>query len=303
MDTDADLSTLIQRKEHLNVLRYIRVHKLREPELVLTHGRALLGGPNLDRNLSDGVAQLAALEQVCLAALDCLDHDTAELCLQQLHKGGVSKSSTRFRLLLARCLEAAGDRKGAEIVYEDLLEENPANLLALKRQYCLLKSQVGKETETMAALNTYLQQNCADTAAWYELALLRMNLGDYKGAAYGLEETLLGSPTDAKLHCELAECYATIGGLEKLGLARKHMSQALELDPSLRRAQMGLVSVSNAYLEEAQNAGKKQNVDEFEVQVAKELVKYGAEEVLKSYKGTEFFASIKSLMSEYTEDL
>jgi ER membrane protein complex subunit 2 len=299
METDLDITTLIQRNEHLNVLRYIRVHKLREAGLVLTHGRALLG-PDFGRTLSDEVARLAVLEQVCLAAIDQQDHDTSELCLSKLTNAGVAKDSMRFRLLLARCLEAAGDYSAAESLYEVLLRENPANLMVLRRKYCILKAQVGKSAEAIEALNHYLKQNLADTAAWYELARLRMEIGDFKGAAFCLEEVLVGSPTDAAIHCELAECYATVGGMGNLGLARKHMAQALELNANLRRAQVGLVSVANAYLEEAEKAGKKQSVDEFEVEVSKELVKYGAEQLLTSYAGTELFASIKSLMKEYT---
>lgn len=301
METDSDLPTLIQSKDHLNVLRYIRVHQIRDADLVLTHARALLG-PDWNRKISDEVARLAVLEQVCLAAVDKQDHDTAQEVLKKLREAGVSKDASRFRLLLARCLEAAGDLSGAELVYEDLLKDNPSNLMALKRKYCLLKAQVGKQTLAMEALNQYLKQNYGDTGAWYELAKLRMELGDYKGASFGLEEVLLATPTDANLHCELAECYATIGGLDNLGLARKHMSQALELDSSLRRAQFGLVSVANAYLVESESAGKK-NTDDFEIEVAKQLVKYGAEQVLISYKGKDMFPSVKALMSEYTEGL
>ena len=322
METADNLPTLIKRKEHLNVLRYIRVHELREPDLVLTHGKAWLG-QDLHKlsNDKNNVARLAALEQICLAALDKHDPKTADQCLSRLREAGIPKESTRFRLLLARCLEAAAvddadDAAGAgdaNLVYSDLLKENPSNLMALKRKYCLLKAQVGKETEAVAALNRYLQQNYADTAAWYELAQLRMELGDYKGGAFCLEEVLLAAPVDPKLHCELAECYATIGSgtggggggsssLENFALARKHMAQALELDPSSRRAQVGLVSVANAYLEEAEKAGKK-GMDEFEIEVAKELVKYGAEEVLKSYKGSKLFPAMKNLMKEYTDSL
>ena len=301
METDSDLPTLVKSKDHLNVLRYLRVHQIRDPDLALTHGKALLG-QDLSRKISDEVARLAALEQICLAALDIQDHDTAQLVLSKLREGGVAKETPRFRLLLGRCLEAAGDQDGAKMLYEDILKENPANSLALKRKFCILKAEVGKQTEAMAALNAYLKQNYGDSGAWYELSKFRMELGDFKGAAFGLEEVLLASPADAKLHCELGECYATIGGLENLGLARKHMAQALELDPTLRRAQFGLVSVANDYLTEADAAGKK-NLDEFEIEVSKQLVKYGAEQVLASYKGKNIFPVVKTLMAEYTDGL
>ena len=153
----------------------------------------------------------------------------------------------------------------------------------------------------MEALNKYLQQAYGDTSAWYEMAQLRLCLGDYSGASFALEEVILGCPSEAKIHLELAECYATIGGVEKLTLARKHMAQALELEPTNRRAQLGLVSVANSYLEEALSS--KKNADEYEIQVAKELVRYGAEQALKSYKGTGMFAAVQSLMKEYTDAL
>lgn len=135
------------------------------------------------------------------------------------------------------------------------------------------------------------------------MAQLRMSLCDFKGAAYALEQVILGSPLDSEMHCLLAEVYATIGGLTNLILARKHMCQALELNGSNVRAQFGLVSVANQYLEESAAAGKKE-VDEHEVLVAKELVKHGASEVLKSYKGNKtLFEAVKRVMDDFTDNL
>jgi predicted Zn-dependent protease len=301
MGPDEDLPTLIQRNDHLNILRHIRVHQLRESELTVQHGTALLG-KDLSRKISDELSRLAVIEQLCLASLDVGEVELAEKCLKELRVAGVTKGSTRFRRLLARCLEADGDIAEATNVYDDLLKENPANLMALKRKYCILRAQVGKEAETMEALNDYLQQNYSDIAAWYEMANYRKELGDYKGAAFALEEVLLGNPSESTIHVELAECYATIGGLDHFLLARKHMAQALELDSSNRRAQFGLVSAANSYLQEAVTGAKK-SFDEHEVAVAKELVKYGCEQVLDSYKGSTMFAAVKTLMTEYsTED-
>jgi ER membrane protein complex subunit 2 len=301
METDLDLPALIQGKDHLNVLRYIRIHQLREPELVLKHGKVLLGADLNSKRYVNELARLAAIEQICNAALDCNDSVTAELCLRRLSEAGIEKSSTRFRLLLARCLEADGDMSGADIIYDALLKENPSNSAALKRKYCLLKSVPGKEVESVEALNAYLQQNYNDASAWYELAKQKQDIGDWKGATFCLEEVLLGSPASAKIHCELAECHATVGGLDNLLTARKHMAQALELDPANVRAKFGLVTVANAYLCEA--AAKKKDADEFEVEVAKELLKYGTEQVLHAYNGTDMLASVKVLMKEYREGL
>lgn len=311
MFPDEDLPTLIQRHDHLNVLRYLRAHQLREPELTIKHGKALLG-ENLTKSVGDESARLGAIEQVALAALDLHDHVLADQCLTQLtgssdkttnasSSGPVAKQSNRFRRLLGRCLEASGDLKGAEALYDEMLQANPANLIALQRKYALLKGQPNKEAEAMEALNQYLEQNMVDCAGWYELAQFRANMADYKGAAYAMEEVVLSCPLESSVHCELAELYSTIGGLDNLVLARKHMAQSLELDATNRRAQFGLVVAANAYLLEAESASKKK-LDEHEVAVAKELVKYGAEQLLASYNGCPMFSAVKELMEEYQND-
>jgi hypothetical protein len=77
------------------------------------------------------------------------------------------------------------------------------------------------------------------------------------------------------------------------------MAQALELDPGNRRAQLGLVSTSNAYLAVA----AARSGDDHDTSVAQELVKYGADQVLHSYRGSPLFARVQKLMAEYTTGL
>ena len=60
------------------------------------------------------------------------------------------------------------------------------------------------------------------------------------------------------------------------------MAQVLELDASNNRAMFGLLMVSNAFLNAAANTTKKQAIDEHSVDVAKELVKYGADKLLNN---------------------
>jgi ER membrane protein complex subunit 2 len=299
-------------------LRYIRIHQLRKPEQVLHHGKALLGPDLKGKSMMPSslvgfneVVRLASLEQICLAALDVHDLDTAETCLRRLVEAGVEKSATRFQLLLGRLMEASEEFVKATKIYDGILKENPSNSIALKRKYCLLKALPNKQVECVQALNDYLQQNYSDTAAWYELAQLHQTLGDWKRAVFCLEEVLLASPTSSKIHCELAECYATAAAgssstgssnLDSLLSARKHMAAALELDTSNKRAQLGLVTVANMYLEAAAD-GKKKDMDEFEMQVAQELVKYGAEQVLRSYQGSDMFGPVQALMKDYTDSL
>jgi len=311
-----DLTTLSNKSDHLGVLRYIRAHGLRQPTTVISHGLALFG-EQLDRTTaSDDASRAAALEQICLAAIDVSDHVLAEKCLDRLKatpaftsdnnvEGGLVKDSDRYRRLLGRCLEAANDFEAALDLYDAMLKRNPSNLVALQRKYCVLRSQNESSAEDILnALNQYLGQQLSDVSAWYEMAQLRLSLADFKGAAYALEQVVLGSPLDADVHRELGEVYATIGGLENLTDARKHMAQALELEPSNIRAQFGLVSVSQQFLDESNASSTKQKkLDEHERLVATELVRYGASEIIKSYKGSKLFADVKRVIDDYTENL
>ena len=296
-----NVSSLVGNKDHIGVLRYIRSHELREPKLVVEHGQALLG-QDLSKGMGDTEVLVAALEQICLASLDLGRHDLAEKSLDQLRNNGIENDSVRFRRLLARCLEASGDYDGATKIYDALLADNPANVIALQRKYCIARAQQMEPQLVVEALNDYLGQNMSDISGWYEMAQLRMTLCDFKGAAYALEQVILGSPLDAEMHRLLAEVYATLGGLENLVLARKHMSQSLELDSSSVRAQLGLVSVANQYLEESALVGKK-DIDEHEILVAKELVKYGASQVLKSYEGSKMLGIIKRVVDDYVDNI
>ena len=90
METDLDLPGLIAKQDHLNILRYVRLHELREPELVVQSGKKLLGD-NLDRKPIDELARRAVLEQVCYSALDISDNKLADLCLSKLRDSGVEK--------------------------------------------------------------------------------------------------------------------------------------------------------------------------------------------------------------------
>eukprot|EP00550_Attheya_septentrionalis_P012271 CAMPEP_0198299246 /NCGR_PEP_ID=MMETSP1449-20131203/44005_1 /TAXON_ID=420275 /ORGANISM="Attheya septentrionalis, Strain CCMP2084" /LENGTH=300 /DNA_ID=CAMNT_0044000735 /DNA_START=45 /DNA_END=947 /DNA_ORIENTATION=+ len=281
MGPEEDLPTLVARKDHLNVLRFLRAHQVRDPDLTLSSAFALLGGVKLSsKGGLDEAERLAVLEQLCMSALDMQNHDVAEAALGQI-RVSIPAGSVRSRRLLALCLESAGDLGAASTIYDDLIKSNPSNTIALQRKYCILKAS-NKPVEAKEALNDYIEgTGGGDPAAWMEMATLCLDMSDYKGAAYALEETVLASPLDATVHCRLAEVYATLGGLSNLKLARQHMAQSLELAPGARAA-FGLVSVASQYLD----ACPPKDMDSLDAQVAKELVKYGTEQILKLYKST-----------------
>ncbi|KAK1749204.1 ER membrane protein complex subunit 2-like protein [Skeletonema marinoi] len=287
MGPEEDLPTLISQKDHLNVLRYVRAHQLREPNLVVNHGKILLQS----KSLGDA-ERLASLEQICIAACDIGDLDLAESCLDSIVNPTsnnksliVTKQSSRYRKLLALCLEAAGNYESAGAVYDILLQDNPSNAYAAKRKYCILAAQ-------------------PDLAAWNQMAEMCLSVSDFKGAAYCYEELVLGCPLDSNIHTKLGEVYCTAGGVENAKLARKHLAQAVQLDPNNLRAWYGLVAAAEGYLEEVEKISKnKREAEDEGVEVAKELIKFGGEKLVGIYKGTKLAKVVNAVLKESSESL
>lgn len=324
---EEDLATLIAQNDHLNVLRYIRAHKIRQPIIVVTHGKLLLGITTITSNNNDkeviiptkqrpnnnigDAERLAALEQLCIASLDIGNIPLAEYCLDAMQvsssdasSGVITKESTRFRKLLGLCLEASGDYIGASDIYDKLLQDNPSNSHAAKRKYCILAAQFGKEDEAMKVLNEYLSQHPGDVAAWNTMAEVCLSVSDFTGAAYCYEEVILGQPLDSNIHCKLGEVYCTAGGLSNTKLARKHLAQAVQLDPNNLRAWYGLLGAAEGYLQEVdkisnKNSSKK-DAEQEGVAVANELIKFAGEKLVQVYKGNKMMMKIveKILMGE-----
>jgi hypothetical protein len=309
-----DLPTLIGRNDHLNVLRYIRAHKLREPRIVVKHGRALLGigatTPAPRQTLGDA-ERLSALEQLCASALDLGDASLADRCISAIGEtvlpadggGGTgSSSSVRRRRLLGMRLESLGEYDDASSVYDGMLRENPSNAHAARRRYCVSASRPsggGKAgVEAASALDDYLRSRPGDVAAWHEMAEVCLASCDYAGAAYCLEEVVLGCPLDSNVHVRLAEAYCTAGGLSNAKLGRKHMAQAVQLHPDNLRAWYGLIAASEGYLDEVDRiptsgggkngggGGSRRDAEEEGVEVARELIKFGGEKLIQVYKGS-----------------
>ncbi|EJK64751.1 hypothetical protein THAOC_14484 [Thalassiosira oceanica] len=298
-----DLPTLVRARDDLGALRYIRAHKLRQPVLVLNHGKRLLGLSDEGRNIASGSRKvtdserLSALEQLCVASLDLGKTTLAESCLDSILEAGVAKDSARYRKLLAMCCESSGDYDGATAIYDKLLEENPSNGYAAKRKYCILAAQSDKQEEAANAMNEYLSNNSGDVSAWNEMAELCLNASDFQGAAYCYEEVVLGCPLDSTVHMRLGEAYCTAGGLENTKLARKHLAQACQLEPNNLRAWYGLVSAAESYLDEVSQLGKSKREDEGDgVEVARALIEYAGSKLIQSYRKSSSMSKIVEIV-------
>jgi len=361
MDPDQDLAAKIKKNDNLGVLRHIRAFKLREPELVLHHGALLLRQPDLLSNDSEQQNQqqqqrttkpsilssilsqiddseaLATLEQLTIAALETNSPtytpshsiSIAERALTQI-RDLVGKESIRYRHLLALCHEREENYGEALAIYNDLLNDNPSNVHALRRKYTILRARqyastdgdpvggsdggrdaaaaaLAGEVEIRESLNDYLERNGSDASAWVEMTKICAEIGDYSGAAYSGEEIVLSAPLNAEAHCGLGEWYATAGGRDNWKLARKHFAQSLELDPGNNlRALFGLVSAAESFLDDVEagrnGVGKKKKkrdaVDEEDVEMAKDLLKYGTDKLSEAYKGTPMGGLVEKVLGE-----
>eukprot|EP00904_Undaria_pinnatifida_P007350 jgi/Undpi1/3745/HiC_scaffold_16.g07114.m1 len=112
--------------------------------------------------------------------------------------------SQRVRLLQGMRSEAGGDFDGADEIYSEMLEENPANSLAHKRKVAV-KIAKGDTVGAVKELNTYLSEFAADEEAWLQLAKLHITALNYEAAAFCYEELVLVTPSDHVVHCRLGE--------------------------------------------------------------------------------------------------
>ncbi|KAL3821938.1 hypothetical protein ACHAXA_004426 [Cyclostephanos tholiformis] len=359
-----DLPTLIGRNDHINVLRYIRAHKLRKPRTVVFHGRALLGITNdvNDDASSSGTyppsfpssspsslgdaERLSALEQVFVSALDVGEISLADRCLDDIRiavvSGGggdpsssSSSSSSRYRRLLGMRHESRGEYDDAYALYDEMTNENPSNAHAARRKYCVAhataatttaaagratagKGDDNRRADVIAAktLDDYLRDRPGDVAAWYEMADVCLSTCDYDGAAYCLEEVVLGCPLDSSVHVRLAEAYCTGGGLANAKLGRKHMAMAVRLDPDNLRAWYGLIASAEGYLEEVDRISKSGgknvggggggNIRDAEgegIEVARELIMLGGGKLVRVYGGSSKMKSIVERMLKESSEM
>lgn len=134
------------RDSILTLLKTIRLNKIRESRLVIEYGSLAL--KSYGSSLGD--EKWTILEQVFLAALDTGNSELADSCIQELILK--FKDSSRVSRLLGMQNECLSHFDAAHETYSKMLEENPANALALKRKVAIFKSQ-GQMPEAVKELN------------------------------------------------------------------------------------------------------------------------------------------------------
>uniref|UniRef100_A0A158QET3 TPR_REGION domain-containing protein n=1 Tax=Hymenolepis diminuta TaxID=6216 RepID=A0A158QET3_HYMDI len=249
----------------LQDLRVIRENNLRESTKVVDRWITSIQ-PKLHRL---GQEKWIVLEQVLIAALDVHDLETAQICLNHLRKR--FPESIRVKRLHGMLLEASNQFEEARSLYKEIIDAESTDIISRKRLIITFKSQ-GLYNQAIEELNKYLKLFMADVEAWSELSDLYLAQGNFKHAAFCVEEMILANPHNPLLHERLAEvkffylkllliCLLTSlltgilavsahikyseGGTENLELARAYFAHACRLNPTNVRALYGLLLVAS----------------------------------------------------------
>eukprot|EP01132_Coremiostelium_polycephalum_P002827 gene2827-3512_t len=209
-------------------LRFLRRTKLTRPFLVSDYGYRLITQYFKNLNPSES---WDIIEQVLVCSLECNKVDRAtELYHKLVSKFG--QSSVRCQRLSAMIYECQGEFKDAVEIYSSILEQYPADAMAMKRQISIFISQ-GNYYKAIQLLNSYLQIFMTDFEAWLELSSLHIKLLSYKSASFCYEEIILSSPINYVFYVKHAEILYSQGGLDNYILALKYYTHSLELNSPL----------------------------------------------------------------------
>ncbi|KAL4218389.1 ER membrane complex subunit 2 [Mactra antiquata] len=273
-----------------DALRKIREDQARDGSRVIQLWKHILA--NYAHKLGDEVWTVQ--EQVTVAALDCQNFDLANECITSLNRK--FPNSMRVLRLFGMYFEAIGRYEKATEQYTKILEEDPTNMFARKRQIAILKEK-NDIPEAIEKLNKYLEMFMTDFDGWMELCDLYLQLQDYTKAAFCLEELIMSNPHNHLYHQKYAEVKYTQGGSENLELARSYFAQACKLNPNNMRAQFGLLlTASNIATGYSKNQKEKNSNSKYAVWAAEQIIdKYQSTQTEEQLQDTKVLELIKKM--------
>lgn len=223
----------------VDLLQFMRTHKVHQPELILVHGGELLC--KYPRKLGNEL--WTVMEQVFLAACIAGHTQWRDYCLGKLTKQW--PNSHRVERLKGIHKESCGNYDEAKQLYNKILADKPEDTVTRKRLIAIHK-QRGETSKAVEAINQYLEVFSTDSEVWHELAELYIEAGSLTRAQYCFEELMLSNPRSMYHILTYAELLYSVGDYE---LARKYFSLASYLDGSSLRALWGLLAVNMALAE------------------------------------------------------
>ena len=243
---------LVNPPPHLSPQAALSVSQ-KAPQLLRSSG--ILPWPLSLLSNDDTPEHWATYENLFLSCLRTGDSQSALAILTQLRKRfGVEDERVLAYYSMYDEARADSDKELAEVLKKlgDALEEEPTNLLLLKRKVALLRS-MGRTSEATSQLVDLLQVSPIDAEAWAELADLYLVQASYEQSIYCLEEVLLILPNAWNIHAKLGETIyltglATLSGNERdlakaLAEAQRRFCRAIELCNNYLRGYYGLKMV------------------------------------------------------------
>ncbi|CAM1508492.1 Fc.00g053400.m01.CDS01 [Cosmosporella sp. VM-42] len=259
-------------------------------------------------------------ENLLLSCLRTGDDEAAYQCLERLvlRFGNDNERVMAFKGLVKE--SEAANHGELEVVlkeYEDILEDDQANIPIAKRRIALLRS-MGKVSEAIACLISLLGFSPTDAEAWAELADMYLSQGLYSQAIYALEEVLIVTPNAWNIHARLGEVSLMAANVAAEGSTQKHLTDALkrfcrsiELCEDYLRGYYGLKAVTDKILSEPSKSKKQAEGEGFALpqqetierlnqaatkKLAEIVRRYGAQERLwQGYDADEIAAARKLL--------
>lgn len=210
--------------------------KIRRPDLVTTFGGSLF-----EKYFSKMTEQKAwrLCERIYLSTMDTEDKVQAKKLEVKLAKR--FPNSKRLWLLGGVRKESEGAFSDAKTMYKDVLKEDPNNINAKKRLIALSGSE---SDDVVQKLKDYLSVYCNDPEAWKMLKNVYLRRGNYRQAAYCVEEIILLGPNDYLLYLQLAELLFATGNQDDCKMALKYyqMSMFLNSGKNNLRAYLGFMN-------------------------------------------------------------
>ncbi|GLI61847.1 hypothetical protein VaNZ11_004355 [Volvox africanus] len=207
----------------IKYLRLMRDLHIRDSPTVARYGNILLR--HYKNHLSEEELW-TVYEQVAIAALDSHALQFAASVVAAINRR--FPESVRAKRLQGMYYEAVGDYNKAEGVYNDLLTQDAANEMILKRMVALERSR-GNLTTAIDALRKYLDTFANDKEGWEELAEMYLEVQNYRQAAFCYEELLMHVPGNSSYFVRYADVLYTIGGPTNYKTARSYYAKAIEL--------------------------------------------------------------------------
>jgi len=255
------------KNEIIQLLQFMRTHKVVQPELTLLQGARLLKSGQS----SLGSDQWTVLEQVFYAAAALNAENWRDYCLRQLR--AKFPSSIRVKRLQGVQLESKGEWSEAKKIYQQILEEKPEDTTTHKRLIAMLK-QSGKLPEAIEEINKYLETFSTDSEVWHELGELYIETGLLQRAVFCFEELMVSNPRSMYHILTYAELLYSTGDMD---LSRKYFSLACYLDGKCLRALWGLAAVNMALAKKDEGQGQARMV---------KLQQFTVDRLRKAYKAT-----------------